>query len=315
MTEHYVTLFDSFFLPQGLALHASMRRHCGDFALWVLCVDDEVHTVLSQLKLPCVHLLQLSDWETPELLAIKTGRSRGEYCWTLTPFSVSFVFASAPNAARVTYIDADTWFRASPRPIFEELEAAGRAVLITDHAYSPESDQTDSSGRFCVQFVCFEREAGEPVRAWWEARCLEWCFARHEDGRFGDQKYLDDWPERFAGSVHVLRNQSLTMGPWNATRFPYSAAVFWHFHGVRLDIRGGRVRRMWGGGYALPVPARRNIYAQYFIDLQTQVNNHLIGIGYVAKSQNYPSVIRRIAYLLRGWIRSFWSLNTALSWR
>ncbi len=315
MAENYVTLFDSFFLPQGLALHASMQRHCGDFALWILCIDEEVHTVLSQLQLPSVHLLRLSDWETPELLAVKPGRSRGEYCWTLTPFSVRFVFASAPHAARVTYLDADTWFRASPRPIFEELESAGRAVLITDHAYSPEYDQSDTSGRFCVQFMCFERKASEPVRAWWEARCLEWCFARHEDGKFGDQKYLDDWPERFHKQVHVLRNQALTMGPWNASRFPYSAAVFWHFHGVRLDIHAQRIKRMWGGGFALPVPVRRHVYEPYLADLRAQVEGCLATLGYKAKSQNPPGVLKRLAYLLRGCWRSLWIWQTALSWR
>jgi hypothetical protein len=278
-------------------------------------MDDEVHVQLSRLQLPQVRLLRLSDWETPELLAVKSGRSRGEYCWTMTPFSVRFVFESDPQAARVTYIDADTWFRASPRPIFQELDESGASILITEHAYSPEFDQTDSSGRYCVQFVCFEREMGEAVRAWWEARCLEWCFARHENGKFGDQKYLDDWYELFAGQVHVLKNQALTMGPWNATRFPYSAAVFWHFHGVRLDIRAGRIRNMWGGGYPLPVPTRRWVYGAYLDDLRHQVDVRLAGIGYQARSQHPPGYFLRFAHLIRGWYRSIWSLNSAINWR
>ncbi len=315
MTEHYVTLFDSNFLPQGLALHSSMQRHCGNHLLWILCIDDEVYSVLSCLQLPKVRLLRLSDWETPDLLAVKNERSRGEYCWTLTPFCIGFVFMSDPDAVRVTYIDADTWFLSSPGPIFQELDESGCAVLITDHAYSPEYDQSYSSGRYCVQFMCFTREMGESVRSWWETRCLEWCFARHEDGKFGDQKYLDDWLERFSGLVHVLRNQALTMGPWNATRFPHSAAVFWHFHGVRLDISGGRIRRMWGGGYALPLPTRQYIYTPYFNDLRAQVENLLTSIGYEVQSQKYPSLILRQLYLLRGLARYLCSLNTALSWR
>ena len=50
--EHFVTLFDSGFLPQGLALHASMLRHLPSFCLWVLCVDDRAHELLTRLALP-----------------------------------------------------------------------------------------------------------------------------------------------------------------------------------------------------------------------------------------------------------------------
>ena len=88
--EHFVTLFDSLFLPQGLALHASMQRKLPNYRLWVLCVDDLAHDLLTKLALPNVSLIRLSSVETPELLAVKPGRGKGEYCWTLTPFAPRF---------------------------------------------------------------------------------------------------------------------------------------------------------------------------------------------------------------------------------
>ena len=48
--EHFVTLFDSLFLPQGLALHISMERHLKDYTLWSLCVDDKSHEILNKLN-------------------------------------------------------------------------------------------------------------------------------------------------------------------------------------------------------------------------------------------------------------------------
>ena len=199
--ERYVTLFDSLFLPQGLALHLSMERHVKDYTLWILCVDDEAHDVLTKLQLPNVRLLQLSKLETAELLRIKPTRSKGEYCWTLTPFAPRFVFEADADVQRVTYLDADMWFRKHPAPIFREFEASGKQVLITDHAYAPEYDQSATSGQYCVQFITFTRDGGEVVRQWWEDRCVEWCYARFEDGKFGDQKYLDSWPELFLEQV------------------------------------------------------------------------------------------------------------------
>jgi hypothetical protein len=266
--EHYVTLFDSFFLPQGLALHRSMQRHAGAHTLWVLCMDAKAHEVLTTLALPNVRLIALADAETPELLRVKPSRTVGEYCWTITAQTPGFVFAREPSAQRVTYLDADLWFRQSPEPIFRELEASGKAVLITEHAYTAEFEQSHANGRYCVQFVTFVRERGEGVRQWWAERCIEWCYARDEDGKFGDQKYLDDWPERFGDSVHVLAEKELAQGPWNLARFPSSDAITYHFHGLRL-LRGGHVLLTYQ--YVIHEGAWALLYRPYLADLAAAI--------------------------------------------
>jgi hypothetical protein len=266
--EHFVTLFNRLFLPQGLALHMSMERHVGEYILWILCVDDETFDVLAALSLPSIRLLRLSELEDAELLAIKPGRTIGEYCWTLTPFAPRFVFEADASVQRVTYIDADLWFRKHPGPIFDEFDLSGKQVLITDHAYAPEHDQSALSGQYCVQFMTFTRHGGESVRKWWGERCIEWCFARFEDGKFGDQKYLDDWPERFSDSVHVLQAKERALAPWNAMRFPYGNAVFYHFQGLRLITE----RRVEIGNYLLPKALLVNVYEPYFLDLRKSLD-------------------------------------------
>jgi hypothetical protein len=118
---------------------------------------------------------------------------------------------------------------------------------------------TAISGRYCVQFMTFNRGDSDQISKWWQERCVEWCFARSEDGKFGDQKYLDDWTERFSGFVHVLENQGWAMGPWNIQRFPYSSAKLFHFHGLRT-VRGPGVQV---NGDAVPTPTWNNIYLPY----------------------------------------------------
>lgn len=266
--EHYVTLFDSLFLPQALALHASMQRHAGAHTLWMLCMDDAVHELLTRLRLPNVRLLKLAEVETPELRSVKPGRSRGEYCWTITPYTPRMVFEREPTASRATYLDADLWFRRHPAPVFDAFERSGKSVLITEHAYSPGFDQTASSGRFCVQFMTFTRSGGEAVRQWWADRCIEWCFSRTEDGKFGDQMYLNDWPQRFGPQVHVLEQTSLVQGPWNMERFEPDDAVTFHFHGLRL-MKGGQV--LLSESYPIHAGARACLYEPYLADLSAAV--------------------------------------------
>jgi len=266
--EHFVTLFNTLFLPQGLALHMSMQRHIKDYVLWILCVDDQTYDILMKVDLPSVRLLKLSELETPELLEVKQGRTIAEYCWTLTPFAPRFVFEADLSIHRVTYIDADIWFQKHPHPIFDELDTSEKYVLITDHGYATEHDQSETFGQYCVQFMTFTRVGGEIVRKWWEDRCIEWCYARAENGKYGDQKYLDDWPERFGKEVHVLQAKELTLAPWNATRFPYGDAVFYHFHGLRLKTK----KLLAIGNYSIPSPLHEYVYRPYYSDLRSCIN-------------------------------------------
>lgn len=303
--EHYVTLFDKLFLPQGIALHISMSRTIENFCLWILCVDDETYDVLKELNLENVRLLKLSLLENADLLAVKKNRTRAEYCWTLTPFTPDFVFGADISVDRVTYIDADLWFRKSPDLIFDEFEESSKQVLITDHGYAPEHDQTESSGKYCVQFITFSRAGSEVVRYWWQQRCLEWCFARIEDGKFGDQKYLDFWPILFPDNVHVLTDPGLTLAPWNVSRFPYSNSVFFHFHGLRIASN----TELSLGSYVFPNVVIENVYERYARDIRSAIE--LLGsVGFKWSAQTKLSsywflgklrnrVLRRLDVLLR----------------
>ena len=119
--ESFVTIFNTLYMPQGLALHKSMERHLENYELWIIGVDDECHNALSKINLSNVKLIKLTAVETKELLEVKRERSISEYCWTLTPFSHRFVFEADQNIDRVTYLDADMWFLKSPTEIFQKF--------------------------------------------------------------------------------------------------------------------------------------------------------------------------------------------------
>jgi hypothetical protein len=218
--------------------------------------------------------------ETEELLKLKPTRSKGEYCWTLTPFAPKFVFDIDRTILKVTYIDADLWFLKNPCQIFKEFDQSGKSVLITDHAFYPELDHSMAAGQFCVQFMTFYNLEGELVRKWWENRCIEWCFNRLEDGKFGDQRYLDKWPEIFPNEVHILNNKELALAPWNAFRFPYGNAVFYHFHGLRIVSKN----TVNIGEYTVPTTVLNNVYLPYLRDLNKAIEI-LTSVGVIIQAQ------------------------------
>jgi len=238
-TEHFVTLFDSHYLPLGLSLYRSLEEHARPFHLWIVAVDDACTAALEKLRLEAATVVRLREVETEALLGVKPQRSVGEYCWTLTPFVPSYVLQRVPGLERVTYVDADLFFFQSPHVLLDEFARSGKHVLITEHAFGPEHAHLMHFGRFCVQFMTFRNTPeARRVLQWWQDRCIEWCYAREEAGKFGDQKYLDDWPERFAREVHVLSQTERTVAPWNVAHLSRLSApvrpVFYHFHSLKI---------------------------------------------------------------------------------
>ncbi len=245
---NFCTLFDSNYLTRGLALYNSLLKHCGDFHLYIFAFDNKCFDVLTKLGLDKATIISLKQFEDEELLKVKPTRTPAEYCWTSTSSTILYVLEKY-KVESCTYLDADIYFYSSPEPIFKEL--GNKSILITEHRYSPQYNKEVKSGKYCVQFITFKNdEKGLRVLRWWRERCLEWCYARYEDGKFGDQLYLDDWTDRFE-SVHVLQHLGGGIASWNVQQYKFSVenkrligtenhsdkkfeVIFYHFHYLKF---------------------------------------------------------------------------------
>ncbi|MCX6138242.1 MAG: glycosyl transferase [Ignavibacteriales bacterium] len=274
----FCTLFDSNYLSRGLTLYYSLERVCPEFHLYIFAFDERSDRVLRALNLPHATIVPLREFEDERLLAIKGTRSRAEYCWTCTSSTILHVLERYQEPM-CTYLDADMMFFSSPQPLFDEL--GSDSVIITEHRYTPRYDKSILSGKYCVQFVTFRRdERGLKALRWWRERCLEWCYARYEDGKFGDQLYLDDWTDRFEG-IHVLRHLGGGMAAWNVQQYRIHSGknglvgreiksgeefdvIFYHFHYVRFFVNG----LVDLGRRVLSEEAKSLLYVSYLKELE-----------------------------------------------
>ena len=255
MTYNFCTFFDRNYLYKGLALYYSLLEHCGEFNLWIVCFDDISFSVLQKMNLKNVKLISMEEFEDEELLSIKDTRSATEYCWTCTPSIPLYILNKERSLDHIAYLDADLFFYNDPAPIFKEFE--GGSILITEHRYAKNvKHYAKKYGKYNVQFMVFRNNAsGLECLNWWRDRCIEWCYDKQSDGKFGDQKYLDDWTTRFEG-VHVLKHLGGGLAPWNISNYKISntnnkiyvnedSLIFYHFHSFKIinnkkfDIVGG----------------------------------------------------------------------------
>lgn len=244
----YCTLFDSQYLSRGITMYESLFRQTQDFRLYIFAFDDLTLSTLQRLHLKNVVVVPLSEFEDEQLRSVKHTRTTTEYCWTATSSTILYVLKRY-HEQHCTYIDADMYFFGNPNVLFDELGSG--SIMITEHRYTPRYDLSALSGIYCVQYITFKNDSdGLAALRWWRNACIDWCYAREENGKFGDQKYLDDWTERFA-QVHVMKYEGGGVAPWNIQQYEVEQhngrikiinttsgkvfdLVFYHFHYLRF---------------------------------------------------------------------------------
>lgn len=246
MNHDFCTYFDHRYLPRAIVMHRSLRRTSPGMRLWALCMDDAAYDALRRLGLPDLVPIRLTEFEAgdDELTATRAERSTVEYYFTCTPSLPLWVLRQDPKITDITYVDADLKFFAPVQPLFDGLGDA--SVSVVPHRFPPGREADIAHGIYNVGWLTFRPDiVGLNALQWWRERCLEWCFDRIEDGKYADQRYLDDWPERFGAAV--LSEPGVNLAPWNLarhtlTRGPHGLLVdgepliFYHFHGVKKFV-------------------------------------------------------------------------------
>ena len=323
MTTVLCTLYNSLYLDKGLVLYDSLCASAKDFKLYVLCMDDKCYDVLRNLNQENHIPVRLTDFEASDevLLTAKGNRSFGEFCWTCSSSFIWYVLKHY-GEDNCTYVDADMYFYQDPAILVDEMIKAGKTVMITPHRFTPEKMHFVKNGTYCVEFNTFlNEESSLKVLRKWCDQCLECCTSVYDGVHFGDQKYLDPWPEEFPDVVHVCQHPGAGTAPWNIGWYRQKDAgrhiviykkdetevpvIFHHYHQItyetRQRIRTGILEDQPNVDYNLV----KDLYLPYLqlIEVKKQMLESKYKINFVIK--DHPAYSK-----ISGWKR--WLLNNKL---
>ena len=304
MDQHFCTFLDDRYLGKGLALYHSLEQHCRHFQLWALCLNPVAYKVLTALNLPRLRPIVLADFERGDgaLLAAKANRSLIEYYFTCTPSLPLFILERNPEVQVITYLDADIFFFADPKPVYDEI--GDSAIAIIEHRYSEANQSKKMFGIYNVGWVSFRRdEQGLECLRWWRDRCIEWCGDKVKDGKFADQGYLNDWPDRFKG-VKVLQHKGANLAPWNLANYRIhldsnrllvdeQPLIFFHFHDCKQVFSWLYDSRLATNSTSLSWPVRRFIYRPYLQALREVEEQDLLRFR-TEQAKNQHSSVRYV---------------------
>ncbi|CAI9389574.1 hypothetical protein BACSP_02541 [Bacillus sp. T2.9-1] len=193
-----------------MAVYQSLVKNSENFNLWVCCTDAITYKFLNEKNLKNMHLIRVEEIENDQLRAVKQERMINEYCWTLKSFLIEYILKNN-DIEQVLYCDGDMYFFSNPESIFNEWGSA--SIYLTPQRDLDWVEQ--KYGKYQAGIVGFRKdETGLAAVQWWKDRCLEWCSVVENNGRFGDQKYLDQLPIMY-DNVRISTNLGVNAAPWN----------------------------------------------------------------------------------------------------
>ena len=314
MRRYFCTLFDSNYLIKGLTMIQSLAEFCEDFEIYVLCLDCKTKNILEKINNSHIKCIELFEVENNDLLKAKKDRTKTEYCWTLASNFTWYVMDNFKDINLITYLDADLLFYSSFEPIFKEIKNS--SIAIIEHRFAQPYKNLEVNGKFCVEWNSFRRdEEGLRCLNRWRKQCLEWCFYKLEEGKMGDQKYLDEWPDLYT-SCHIIENVGAGIAPWNYSQYEIKNKkdkitingenlIFYHFH--QFEILKNREFFRLGKIYTSNQNEPELIYKIYEEKLLKSLNEiYKIDKNFAEGIKNKNALYKeKIAYLIPRKIKDF----------
>ena len=244
MGNVFCIILSKYRIYQGIALYRSLEYNYKNFNVFILCIDDETYELCKELNLAKAILLRDIDLKDERLIVAKEERRLNEYCWTLKPFFLEYVLDKYDSIENAVYLDADICFFNDPSPIFHDNKSY--CIQLSEHDFQEKNAEVERiCGKYNSGFIVFKNcITSLDALKWWQDKCIEWCKDGVDEGRFGDQKYLEEFPLLFDG-VYPIITPGVNIAPWNESKYQYSnrngkvyinnsKLVCYHFCGLRV---------------------------------------------------------------------------------
>lgn len=301
----YSTLFNINYIDKGLALYNSIRVYNKNSIIYILCMDTNTKNVLEKRSLKNTVLISIAELEKyyVYLKDLKEQRSFAEYCWTLTPHIIEYIFMIYGEKYN-TYLDSDLYFFDDPDTLNIEMLDSNCHTLITEHKFVNDKKtmlNEKMHGKYCVQYNTFTNcPESLALLKKWETNVIADCEYNKRKQKAGDQKYLEEFPV-LSKAVYIPKNIGIGVAPWNIKQYRFieqdekriiiadahekAPILFYHYQNIKyisekiVNIGAGRCDRRLKLVLYYP-------YLKEVDDIRKQLKSELVAIRARSVSRN-----------------------------
>ncbi|MBU6431441.1 MAG: hypothetical protein KGJ58_02865 [Patescibacteria group bacterium] len=248
------TIFDRNYLIRALAFHEAISKFKNEYVFWFLCLDKDTKEILEKLSLNNVIAMSVEEIGDEELLKTRSSRSTGEFAFTSKPSWINYIFNKIKDGDTLIYADNDIIYFAPPENILERMIKNGHSIGVTPHKFSEKKDwMNEKIGKYNAGLIYFISDQNSRLCVnEWRKQCIDWCYLKYDNGRFGDQLYMNKWPEKYKG-IYEIPDKGVNLGSWNIYNFKITERggnffvdeeplVCYHFHRIKFYIAGNKIK-------------------------------------------------------------------------
>lgn len=230
---------------------SAIALESGDFSKFahLLALDEGCVQLKTYFPEMSVHAMQVFLSTKPKAERQLKKRNLAEQIFSIGP---TFLFDKrnvVDEGGWLVYVDSDLYFFEPLQSYLDSLPPCN--IVIAPHRHHLwNKSRLAKYGKYNVGLVAFRNnEEGLRALRFWAESCIEWCYDRPEDGKYADQKYLEQFTSVSSG-VFVDNSLGANLAPWNSflkwISSSKSGKIFVqgdkliYFHAQGLKQRNGR---------------------------------------------------------------------------
>lgn len=246
----YFTYFDKNFIELGITAVESFKKHNPKATGFIYCFELETEKILKEyFKNENVFIINIKSNKDIEkkYLSYLEDRTHLEALISLKPSLIRNLMCEIGNDDLLAYIDADLFFYSNLSFRLRHLDDF--EILLSKHIFPFSMRESIKYGKFNAGLIVL-RNSKNAMRfiVEWEKLCSEWCKLEFVDGKYADQKYLDELsdlpgvvqltdPGMNNGMYYFSDYQSIKRMINNEFQVSFVndyRLICFHFHGLRI---------------------------------------------------------------------------------
>ncbi len=300
--KYFFTIVDYNYILRGITLFRSFQKIKNKNENFIIITTDNKAFEILKNE-PSLNIVNSVELESSELKKIKKSRKINEYCWTLKPIGIDYIFNKFENCKWATYLDSDSMIFKS----FSNEYKESYDVILTPHRSKIDYFKKieEKVGNFNAGFVAIKNSKnGNKILKFWKDKCLEWCSDIPDSKRYADQKYLNEIARKF-NKVQTKPSLGLNLAPWNIATKENKLEInkdlikhlsFYHMQGLKIFNKN--IYNLYSDDFLVTNETYKSIYEPYINLLKsTYLEIRQINKSFMIKNEyflNFKLIIKKL---------------------